>query len=143
LIVIDASVLANALTDDGDQGGAARSALAADPYWVGPDHLIIETCSAIRGRLLGGLITDTRAAEAINALAAAEIELMRVSPLLTRIWELRSNVNSHDAACVASAEALAVPLLTADKRLSRASGIRCQIRLALPDEPSAEEHLGL
>jgi predicted nucleic acid-binding protein len=35
----------------------------------------------------------------------------------------------YDAAYVALAEALAIPLLTADARLSRAAGLRCEIKL--------------
>jgi predicted nucleic acid-binding protein len=40
--------------------------------------------------------------------------------LLPRIWELRHNVTAYDAAYVALAEILAVPLVTCDARLAAA-----------------------
>ena len=46
-----------------------------------------------------------------------------------RCWELRDNVTTYDAAYVALAEALRVPLLTADARLANAPGIRCEVEL--------------
>jgi predicted nucleic acid-binding protein len=47
--------------------------------------------------------------------------------LLGRVWELRENVTAYDACYIALAEALDVPLVTADARLGLAAGPRCQI----------------
>jgi len=49
--------------------------------------------------------------------------------LLPRAWQLRDTVTAYDAQYVALAEFLDVPLVTADGRLSRASGLRCQVEL--------------
>ena len=49
VIVIDASVLAGALTDDGRFGQACRAELAKDAHWAAPDHLVVEAFSGIRG----------------------------------------------------------------------------------------------
>jgi predicted nucleic acid-binding protein len=49
--------------------------------------------------------------------------------LLPRAWELRDNLTLYDAAYVALAEALESVLLTADRRLTQARGIRCQLEL--------------
>jgi predicted nucleic acid-binding protein len=133
LIVVDASVLANALTDDGPIGGAARDELARDVHWAGPEHLVVETFSAIRALLLGAKIDQQRADDAIDALATAAVELQATAPLLARMWELRNNVSGYDAAYVAAAEANACPMVTADLRLSRANGPGCEFRVALPD----------
>jgi len=51
------------------------------------------------------------------------------TPLLLRSWQLRSNLTSYDACYVALAEALSCTLLTADERLSRAPGIRCEVEV--------------
>jgi predicted nucleic acid-binding protein len=44
------------------------------------------------------------------------------SVLIPRIWQLRHNLSSYDAAYVVLAEKLGTVLLTRDKRLSSASG---------------------
>ena len=60
-----------------------------------------------------------------------ELPLQRAPhrPLLRRCWELRHNLTSYDACYVALAEALDVPLLTADERLAGAPGLRCTVEL--------------
>ena len=49
-------------------------------------------------------------------------------PLLDRVWELRGNLNPYDAADVALAERLRIPLLTADQAIAAAPGVRCKVR---------------
>lgn len=51
------------------------------------------------------------------------------SPLMRRAYELRGDVTTYDAVCVALAEALACPLLTADERLASAPGPVCAIHV--------------
>jgi len=63
----------------------------------------------------------------LTDLADLPLERAPSVPLLPRCWELREKVTFHDAAYVALAELLDVPLLTADQRLARASGPRCTI----------------
>lgn len=132
MIVVDASALSNALTDDGPLGRRARSELARDSHWSAPEHLIVETFSAIRGRLLGGKITGGRAADALDVLSHAAIELVPTVPLLHRMWELRANLSGYDAAYVAAAELHDAALVTADRRLTQAPGLGCEVRLAIP-----------
>lgn len=132
MIVVDASALANAFTDDGLLGQSARALLAQDDHWSAPEHLRVEVFSAVRGRRLGGKITDARAVEALDALEEATIEVLAVTPLLRRMWELRANLNAYDAAYVAAAEAHGCALLTADRRLARAPGIRCEVTVTHP-----------
>ena len=53
-------------------------------------------------------------------------------PLADRVWELHPGVTAYDAAYVALAEALDVPLWTLDRRLAAAPGPRCAFRLPQP-----------
>jgi predicted nucleic acid-binding protein len=129
MIVIDASVLIDALTADGPEGQAARKAASADVDWAAPAHVITEVSSGIRGRLLGSKISRARAEEAIRTLAELEIELADVRTLLPRIWELRGNLTTYDAAYVALAEMYGCPLITQDARLSGAPGVRCETQV--------------
>lgn len=129
MIVVDASALANALTEDGNVGDTARTALAGDDHWAAPDHLIIEVISVIRGRHLDGKLSDSRAADALSALGQVYIDQVDIVPLLGRVWNLRANLNAYDAGYVATAEVLGCPLVTADAKLANATGPRCEIVL--------------
>ncbi|WP_433535190.1 type II toxin-antitoxin system VapC family toxin [Micromonospora sp. CA-249363] len=129
VIVVDASVLADALVDDGPVGDAARAELAGDPHWAAPSHLLVEVMSVIRGKVLGGKLGLARAQEAIDTLPSLVIDEVGVAMLVDRMWQMRGNVTAYDAAYVAAAELMACPLVTGDGRLAKASGIRCEIRL--------------
>jgi predicted nucleic acid-binding protein len=127
LIVVDASVWTKALAFDGQLGASARAALAEDEHWAAPEHWRIEVCSSVRGLLLGGKVGESRARQVIEALGAITVAPVAVHDLLGRMWDLRGNVSGYDAAYVAAAELHDAPLLTADARLARACGLRCEI----------------
>lgn len=128
MIVVDASVLAVALGDDGADGEVARAAVAGRTL-TAPELLDLEVLSVWRRHVAAGLLTPGRAGLAIADLRAIPIRRASHRPLMDRCWELRQTVTAYDAAYIALAEALAVPLLTADARLSRAPGLRCQVDL--------------
>ncbi len=132
MIAVDASVLADALIDDGPVGVAARAALTADPHWAAPSHLLVEVVSVVRGRALGGKLGPVRAQEAVDALPTLAIDQVDIATLVDRMWQLRGSLTAYDAAYVAAAEALGCPLVTADGRLAKASDVRCEIRLVSP-----------
>lgn len=134
MIVVDASVLTNALTDDGPAGLRARAELSNDLHWVAPEHLAVEVFSAIRGRWLGRKISDQRADEALAAFTGATVDLIGTTALFPRMGELRANVTGYDAAYVAAAEAYDCVLVTADRRLASVPGIVCAVVLAI-DSP--------
>jgi predicted nucleic acid-binding protein len=124
VIVIDASVLATALGDDGEDGDAARQRLRGEQL-AAPEIVDLEVTSVWRR-----MLTDER--RATLALAdLVDLPLRRTShlPLLPRCWELRHNLTPYDAAYVALAEALDVALVTADHRLAGAAGIRCPVEV--------------
>jgi predicted nucleic acid-binding protein len=129
VIVVDASVLADALVDDGTVGDAARAVLASDPHWASPAHLLIEALSVIRGKTLGGKLALARAQEAVAALPALVIDYVEAAELIGRMWELRGNVTAYDAAYVAAAEYLGCRLVTSDGRLAKSTGLRCEVAL--------------
>ncbi|MET9398313.1 type II toxin-antitoxin system VapC family toxin [Kitasatospora sp. NPDC002965] len=128
MIVVDASALVLALADEGERGAAARAELAADDEWAAPEHLVIEVMQSLRGLYLARELTAERVGELATELPGLAIRKVPVGPLLGRIWELKDNLTPDDAAYVAVAEQYGVPLVTADLRLMRASGPRCEIR---------------
>lgn len=56
-------------------------------------------------------------------------------PLMQRAYELRANVTPYDAAFVALAEVLGCVLVSADRRLARAPGLRCPVRILTTSPP--------
>jgi len=129
VIVVDASILANAIGDDGDDGRRARAELHRADGVSAPDLVDVETVAVLRKRWLARTITDHRFAAAIDDLADLALDRYPTLPLMRRAFELRANVTAYDAAYVALAEGLDCALLTADTRLAKAAGPRCAIKL--------------
>jgi predicted nucleic acid-binding protein len=129
VIVVDASLLVDALTDDGDVGIRARDALAADPHWAAPEHLRVEVTSAVRGRWLARKLADGRAGEAVRTLNQLTVAYTPWEELAERVWELRHNVTPYDAAYLAAAERHGCRLVTADRKLFDCSGRRCPVEV--------------
>ena len=87
-----------------------------------PHVLDLEVTQVLRRYSHSHLLTDHRAAQAIEDFL--DFPLIRYShePFLSRIWELRENFTAYDAVYVALAEVLNVPLVTCDARLASAPG---------------------
>lgn len=128
MIVVDASVLAPALGDDGRDGDRARTRLRGER--LAAPHLIdLEVASVWRRQVAAGVMDLRRAQFALQDLGSIPIRRAPHDALLPRCWQLRDNVTMYDAAYVALAEVLDVALVTADRRLSAATGLRCAIEI--------------
>jgi predicted nucleic acid-binding protein len=128
MIVIDASLLAPALVDDGDAGRRVRLRLRGERL-VAPQLIDLELLATFRQLVLRDRVDERRVARAVGRVASLRLRRMPHRPLLPRVWALRHNVTAYDAAYIALAEAMAVPLLTADARLASAPGIACEVEL--------------
>lgn len=128
LVVVDASALLNAFATPGKEGGQARDLIYSHRL-AAPEHLLVETFHGVRGRMMGGKLTPPLTKRALHRLAHLSVELVPTRLLLDRMWELRDNVSGYDAAYVAAAEHLEVPLMTSDRKLAAASGLRCEVRI--------------
>ena len=128
MLVVDASVIATALGDDGSDGDIARARLR-DQQLAAPELIDLEVTSVLRRQLSAGRLDVRRAQLALDDLVDLAVERAPHLPLLARCWELRDNLTVYDAAYVALAEALGTGLLTADSRLAKAPGLRCSVEL--------------
>lgn len=129
MIVIDASVLANVVADDGADGDAARTHVRGSGELTAPDLVDVETVSVLRRRWRAKDLSAHRFRAAIEDLESLPVVRYPTLPLMRRAYELRANVTAYDAAYVALAEALACPLVTADERLANTPGPVCAIHV--------------
>jgi predicted nucleic acid-binding protein len=129
VIVVDASVLANAVADDGMDGRRVRRDLREAGGLAAPDLVDVETVAVLRKRWLAGTLTDRRFAAAVTDLEELDVDRHPVLPFMRRAYELRANVTAYDATYVALAETLDCELWTADRRLANANGPTCLIRV--------------
>ena len=129
MIVTDACVLANYLADDGSSGDAARRELTRAGDVFVPDLVDVETAAVLRKRWIAKAITDRRFADTVDIVAQLPFHRYPTSLFLRRAYELRQNVSAYDSVYVALAETLDCELLTCDRRLARATGPRCPIRV--------------
>lgn len=105
----------------------AREALRAQDLHV-PHLMDLEMASVLR-RVSGHAVPEPVAEQALADLGSLPLMRYPHLPLLPRVWQLRHNVTAYDAAYVALAELLDCPLATCDRRLSRANGLRCEVRV--------------
>ena len=132
MIIVDASILANALADDGADGAVARTRLAGAGELAAPDLIDVETVAVLRKRWIAGDLTDQRFSDAIEDLEDLDLTRYPTLPLMRRAFELRANVTAYDATYVVLAERLDCTLLTADQRLATAPTITCAVEVLHP-----------
>lgn len=127
-LVCDASAVVTVLLDSGNAGEWLARRLATAELFA-PTLLPFECSNVIRRHEIGGLISSDQAAQAHTDLLDLPIDLFPYEPLAQRVWQLRRNLTSYDAAYVALAEALDAPLITVDRRMSEAPGITCRVEI--------------
>jgi predicted nucleic acid-binding protein len=122
VIVVDASAALSALLND----GPARRLLAVEQLHA--PHLIdSEVANVLRRKVATQQLDADAGWAALDAFRRLGMTRYPVFSLLDRVWELRNNLSAYDASYIAVAELLNCNVLTADARLSRASGIHCPI----------------
>jgi predicted nucleic acid-binding protein/GNAT superfamily N-acetyltransferase len=143
VIVVDASVLAPALAYDTPEAARTRGQLGDQENLFAPEIVDLEVAAVWRGALRAGRLDDDRAQLAFTDLAALRLIRASHQPFMARVWELRHNLTPYDAAYVALAETLDATLLTADRKLTRAPSLRCEVELieGLDGEPR-QSHRG-
>ena len=119
MIVVDSSIVINALTDVREPGRIARRRLDRERDVAAPQLLDLEVLSGLRRLVTRGVVTRHDARLALGELGELDLDRWDHRGLIHRVWELRDNLSSYDAAYVALAEELRCPLLTGDARLAK------------------------
>lgn len=129
MIVLDASVAVELLLASAS-GAAVRERLFTNGKPLhAPQLLDVEVLQVLRRSVARGVMTTSRADEALTSLAVWPVTRHGHQPLLRRCWQLRANLSAYDATYVALAEALGATLFTRDARLARAPGIAATVEL--------------
>jgi predicted nucleic acid-binding protein len=128
-MVLDASALIELLLRMPAAEAVEARIREAKAILQAPHLLDIEVTQVIRRFVAGGIIHQERGKSALADLVAFPLLRYPHGQLLHRIWELRSNLTAYDAAYVALAEALDVPLLTRDRRVAAAIGHAARVQI--------------
>lgn len=127
MIVLDASAALELLLQ-----GPRAAAVAAQVFRPGvvlnAPHLIdLEVAQVLRRLFRRGEIDGLRADQAFQDLEDLRLTRHPHQWLLPLIWALRDNTTAYDAAYLALADLLEVPLLTCDRALRRVPGFRGEV----------------
>lgn len=127
MIVVDASALLEILLNTANAGAVESRLFDSGDTLHAPHLLDIEVTHVLRRYSLAGELGTRRGREALEDFLQLPIIRYPHDLLLPRLWELRHNLSAYDAAYVALAEVLSVPLITRDGRLAAATGHQATI----------------
>jgi len=128
VIVPDASVVVAALLAEGADGDEARDVLLGEEAHA-PHLLDLEVSSVLRRFLLSRRLAPESAPDVLTALRDLPVVRHGHDLLLERALQLRDSATVYDASYVALAELLDATFVTGDRRLARAPGLRCEVRV--------------
>lgn len=128
MIVLDSSAVLDFLLRDRILADWVENQLDVASWNLHAPYVVdAEVFAVVRGRVLGRSLAAARGRAILDVFAGMPIRRYPHVQLFDRMWDLRAHVSPKDASFVALAEALDVPLVTTDLRLSRAHGIRTTI----------------
>lgn len=128
-IVVDSSAVVDVLVV---RRHPALEGLFADHDLHALQLLDLEFLNTLRRLQRLRVVDDPDAWASVESLASLTIRRYPHEHLVRAVWELRHTLSAYDAAHVALAQALDVPLVTADRRLARAAASLCDV--IAPDE---------
>ena len=128
MIVLDSSALVEWLLQR-PKSAAVDKHLSTVRSVHAPYLIDIEVLHALRQLVRGGVVSPSRAMEAIEDFRNFRIRRYPHSDFIDRIWSLRDNLTAYDAVYVALAEELDAPLVTCDGKMAAAPGNRANILL--------------
>ena len=128
MIVLDASAAVEWLLGR-PHGEAVERRLVGASSIHAPHLLAIEVAQVVRRFTLTGALAADRGEQALLDFSALGVMGHEHEPLLRLVWSMRFNLTAYDAAYVALALALDVPLVTLDRRIAEAPGHGAEIDL--------------
>ena len=96
-----------------------------------PELMDAEVLSVLRRAVLNGRLQEPRAQMVVDDLEHWPVDRISHRSLAQLAWQYRGNISAYDAFYVAAARVHGIPLLTADGRLARASGLGVVVQSVL------------
>ena len=129
MIVVDASAILEILLNTPAAPRIAKRLFAPRQTLHAPHLLDLEVAHVLRRYWLTGVLSPDRGMEALQEVADLPLTRYPHDLFLPRIWQLRQNFTSYDAAYLALAETLRAPLVTLDKALASSPGHTARVEL--------------
>lgn len=127
MVVLDTSALVEFLVGADPVAEKVRAATLGRRL-AAPHAVDLECASTLRGLVRAEKLPADEGKRALELLGSINLKRYDHIPLLLRIWELRHNMWSYDAACAALAESLGVDLVTVDGKFRDVPGLKCTVR---------------
>ena len=127
MIVVDAAAIVDYLLGREPGGSWVGDQLDRARRPCAPHLLDFEVASALRRLVLARELSSERGRGALEDLRDLRVVRYPARRLLDAIWRLHDNLTAYDAAYVALAEALDLPIVTTDERLARSTGHTAEI----------------
>lgn len=129
VLVVDASAMIEVLRRTPPGIAIERRLLGGRAVLNAPELLDLEVAQVLRRYVRRGLVSNERAQASLDIVADFPIRRHPHGPLMARVWALRENLTSYDAAYVALTEGLRGTLITRDAKLADAPGHTATIEL--------------
>ena len=129
MIVLDASAAVDWLLQTSSGMRIEKRIYAHSESLHAPHLLDLEVIQVLRRLTQQGVVSGTRADEAVRDLLDLRVTRYPHLVLLPRIWQLRHNFSAYDASYVVLSEKLDAPLITRDRRLASTAGHGATIEL--------------
>lgn len=126
-VVVDSSALTEILVGAAPDIELRRRILLSN--LAAPELIDLETSNVLQRLLRRGRVHQEQADRAMSWLETVPVARSSHRMLIRRVWELRHSITAYDAAYVALAEELGVPLVTCDAKLAGSNGHEAKIEL--------------
>jgi predicted nucleic acid-binding protein len=128
-VVVDASAVFDLIRNTPLAPALGSRLLRAEVALYAPAVIDLEILQTMRRYVLHHEMDLEQAKAAFSSYATLNIMRFAHDPFFFRIWELRANFTAYDAAYVALAEVLRIPLITLDARLAKSAPPTARVEL--------------